>query len=138
MIASDALRQRNDIRQLDYLSEPPPPGTEGGIAITNPPFNGSRLGDPFIRRTLDLLDDGHLAAAVLLQRADSGGTAGHAAWFNRTAAEVTCCWRAVWIPGSKVGPRWWFVWHVWLAGHNGPPVTTRLRRRELAALTAHS
>ena len=131
VIASDIKRQRRDFLQLDYLRDPPPAETHGAIVCTNPPFGGSGLGDPFIARTLELLNTGHLASAVLLQRADSGGAAGRAAAFNRAVLELTCCWRPVWIPGTAGGGRWWFSWFVWLAGHPGPPVNRRIRRADL-------
>jgi hypothetical protein len=82
--------------------------------------------------TLRFLGTGHLAEAVLLQRADAGGTDGRAEAFNRAAHEFTCCWRPVWIPGSTGGCRWWFLWLVWLAGGDGPPIHHRIRRSDLS------
>jgi hypothetical protein len=101
------------------------------IGVTNPPFAGSDLGDPIIKRTLELLDTGNLSAAVLLQRADAGGAAGRSKLFNRAAYEITCCWRPVWLPGTKGGGRWWFQWFVWLAGQSGPPINRRIQRSDL-------
>jgi len=131
VIASDVVRQRDGFLQLDFLTDRPPAGSRGSLLITNPPFAGSGLGDQFLDRTMVLLDSGHLAGAVFLQRADAGGTDGHAAIFNRAVAEFTCCWRPVWIPGTPGGGRWWFSWLVWLATRGGPPVNTRIRRRDL-------
>ena len=101
----------------------------------NPPFPGSEAGDQFFARTIELVDSGWLTAAVLLQRADSGGTDKHAELFNRAVAEFTCCWRPIWIPGTRGGGRWWFSWFVWLAGRTGPPINTRIRRAHVPALT---
>jgi hypothetical protein len=131
VIATDIDPQRRGIARLDYLHDPPPAATRGGLMITNPPFGRSGLLDPFIARTMALLDGGHLCAAVLLQRADATGTDGRADVFNRAAAEWTCCWRPVWIPGSEPRGRWWFEWVVWRAGCAGPPTTRRLRLAEL-------
>jgi hypothetical protein len=128
VIASDVERQRRSFLQLDFLNDQPPAATRGAIAVTNPPFGGSGLLDPFLDRALALLDSGHLAGAVLLQRADSGGTDCRVELFNRAAFEVTCCWRQRWIPGTKGQPRWWFSWFVWLADRSGPPVNHRIRR----------
>jgi hypothetical protein len=128
VIASDIQRQRTSFLELDFLTGTPPPITSGALLITNPPFN--RNGE-FLRRAIDLLDDGHLAAAVLLQRADAGGTDGRSTALNYAAREFTCCWRPTWIPGSRGGARWWFEWIVWLAGCSGPPVHYRIRRRDL-------
>jgi hypothetical protein len=131
VIASDVQRQRHSFLQHDFLADPPPPHTRGSIGITNPPFAGSGLGDPFIRRTLELLDTGHLSAAVLLQRADHAGTDGRADAFNRAAYEYTCSWRARLLPGTKGNGRWWFTWFVWVAGQSGPPINRRIQRGDL-------
>jgi hypothetical protein len=131
VFASDVQRQRREFLKHDFLNDPRPPATRGMLGITNPPFTGSDLGDPFIRRTLELLDTGHLSAAVLLQRADSGGADSRAHIFNRAAYEITCCWRPVWIPGTKGGGRWWSQWFIWLPGQSGPPISRRIRRRDL-------
>jgi len=93
-------------------------------------------------RRLGLLDSGHLIGAVMLQRADSAGTDGRVDVFNRAAAEWTCCWRPVWIPGSDGNGRWWFSWFVWLPGQSGPPVkyaaqTVRAAKDQLNHLRHH-
>jgi len=133
---SDIEPQRRGIIRLDLIRDAPPPSeTRGAVAATNPPFPGSEAGDPFLHRIMALLDEGWLAGAVLLQRADSGGTDKHAEIFNRAVAEVTCCWRPIWIPGTQGGGRWWFAWFVWLAGRSGPPVNIRIRRSHLRTLT---
>jgi hypothetical protein len=129
VIASDSEPQQRDIVRLDYLLDAPLPATRGAVMITNPPF--SKLTD-FINRTLELLDAGHLAGAVLLVRMDFAGTDGRAAALNRAMAEWECCWRARWIPGSTGNPRWWCLWVTWLAGRSGPPTHERLRRSNLS------
>lgn len=131
VIATDINPQRRDIGRLDYVHDPAPAATRGAVMITNPPFGGSGLLDPFIARTMALLESGHLRAAVLLQRADATGTDGRAEIFNGAAAEWTCCWRPVWIPGSEPRGRWWFEWVVWLSDCSGPPTNRRLRYRDL-------
>jgi hypothetical protein len=131
VFASDVERQRPEFLRHDFLNDPPPPVTHGMVGVTNPPFAGSNLGDPFLRRTLELLDTGHLSAAVLLQRADASGTDGRADIFNRATWEIICCCRPLWIPGTKGGGRWWSQWFVWLAGQSGPPISRRIRRGDL-------
>jgi hypothetical protein len=128
VVASDIERQRRDIRSLDYLRDPPLPGTHGAIAVTNPPF--SEL-DRFMGRSLALIDAGYLTGAVLLVRSDFAGTDGRAEMFNRAAAEWECCMRTRWIPGSTGNPRWWCQWVLWRTGCSGPPVHIRLRRHQL-------
>jgi hypothetical protein len=131
VIASDIQRQRPAFLQLDFLASMPPPETHSAVLITNPPFAGSGLGDPFLRRTLALIDSGHLSAAVLLQRADHAGTDGRADAFNRAAYEFTCSWRARLLPGTKGNGRWWFTWFVWLPEQSGPPINRRIQRSDL-------
>lgn len=136
VIATDINPQRRGIARLDYLHDPTPAAARGAVMITNPPFGGSGLLDPFIARTMALLESGHLRAAVLLQRVDATGTDGRTNVFNGAAAEWTCCWRAVWIPGTKTQPRWWFVWVVWLPDCSGPPTNRRLRLAEVRGAAA--
>jgi len=131
VIASDIQRQRPAFIRLDFIKDSPPAESRGAIAITNPPFAGSGIGDSFLARTLELLESGWLSGAVLLQRADAGGTHGRVEIFNRAAAEVTCCWRPRWIPGTKGNGRWWFAWFVWLPDCPGPPVNRRVQRPKM-------
>src|SRR6516162_8179805 len=63
VIASDIMRQRDGFLQLDLVNDPPPPRTHDGVLVTNPPYAGSGLGDPFLGRTMSLLDSGWLRAA---------------------------------------------------------------------------
>jgi hypothetical protein len=60
VVMTDANPQRPDIKQLDFLKDPPPNSAVGSVAITNPPFAGSGLGDAFIARALELIDSGFL------------------------------------------------------------------------------
>jgi hypothetical protein len=129
VIASDVNPQRKGILQRDFLDRQLPPCA--ATLVTNPPFG--ELGDRFLRRTLERLDAGEIAAAVLLQRADAGGTGGRAKAFNRAACEFTCTWRPVWIPGSQGGGRWWFSWFVWIGGRDGPPVHHRIEKSMIRA-----
>jgi hypothetical protein len=128
--ATDIAPRREDIGRLDFLTQAPPQEIRGGILVTNPPFARSGLGDRFLRRGLELLDDGILLAVIFLQRGDASSTDGRAEIFNRSAVEFRANWRPRWIPGTTEGPRWWFAWHVWHAEHRGPPVTLRLRKHE--------
>jgi hypothetical protein len=116
---SDIDPQRRGILRHDVY-DPPPPETVGSIAVTNLPWSEERL-DPFIARMLGLLDEGHLRGVVLLLRADHvGGAQGRAPVFKRAAHLVTCCWRPIWIPGTKGNGRWWCLWVTWLADWQGP------------------
>jgi hypothetical protein len=126
IIATDVNPQRQDIRCLDFLHDEPPVEAHGAAIVTNPPFG--TLGDKFRARALELLDAGTVGAVALLQRVDAGGAKSRAADFNRAAFEFTCVWRPIWLPGTKVGGRWWFQWFIWLEGVTGPPVNIRLTR----------
>ncbi len=131
VIATDIEPQRRGIARLDFLNDPPSATTRGAVLITNPPFGRSGLLDPFLRRAMSLLDDGHLSAVVFLQRANSVATVNRLGVFNRAADEWTCCWRARWIPDTKGSPRWWFHWIVWRQGETGPPVNRRITQKGL-------
>jgi hypothetical protein len=74
VIASDINPQRRGVLPRDFLTGAPPLGIGGVTLITDPPFGD--LGDQFLRRALALLEAGVISAAVLLQRADAGGTDG--------------------------------------------------------------
>lgn len=126
VIASDIDPQRSGIIRLDFLHDEPPATTRGSILATNPPFGQSGLLDPFLARTMALLEAGWLSAAALLLRADATATIGRSDILNRAVAEWTCCWRQRWIPGTTGQPRWWFHWFAWLPGSSGPPVNHRL------------
>jgi hypothetical protein len=58
VIMSDVNPQRPGILRLDFLKDPPPNSACGGVAVTNPPFAGSGLGDQFIARAVALVDSG--------------------------------------------------------------------------------
>jgi len=129
VLASDLLPAASSVERHDFLLEPPPPVVYGAVIATNPPFN--RL-DEFIQRGLTLLDRGVAPALVLLLRCDALTAAGRAAALNRASAQWTCCWRPVWLPGTKGGGRWSNAWLVWRAGHGGPAAAHYLRRADVA------
>jgi hypothetical protein len=134
VILSDIDPQRRGTLKCDFLKDDPPPATRGSILITNPPFN---IIDDFCERALQLIDTGHLKAVVLLYRADKANTQDRNEVFNRACHELTVTARTKWIPGSggtEKSPRWWFVWIVWLAGKEGPPVNRRINRAGLVPL----
>jgi hypothetical protein len=119
------LRPRHDFRA------DPPPGTEGALLVTNPPWDRG-LVDPMIGRGLMPLDSGALRAMALLLRPDKLFAASRAEAFNRAAALYQCCWRPIWVAGSIGNPRWAGVWVVWRGDHPRPPVTRFLRECDLA------
>jgi hypothetical protein len=131
VIQSDIDPQRRGILKCDFLADDPPSATRGSILITNPPFN---IIDDFCERALALLHGGHLKAVVLLYRGDKANTQERIEVFNRAAHELSITARTTWIPGSdgsEKSPRWWFVWIVWLAGREGPPIHRRINRSDL-------
>jgi hypothetical protein len=116
VLASDVEPQSEDIARIDFLrNEPPHPGL---LATTNPPFN---LLNTFIARGLQLLDSGRLAGLVLLVRCDALTAASRANAFDRASLIVTCCWRPVWIKGTRGNGRWANAWVCWLLDDAGPP-----------------
>jgi hypothetical protein len=73
VISSDVAPQRPGIMRFDFLTGKLPRETHGAILITNPPFGSN--GRRFVRRAVGLVGT-HLAACVLLARADHGGSDG--------------------------------------------------------------
>jgi hypothetical protein len=116
VIASDA--------ELDFLSGAVPPDRIASI-VTNPPFN---VHSGFIQRGLQLLDDGTVAALVLLFRHDHLQSESRhpphcrLAAFRRASRVVICPWRPRWIPDTTEAPRWSFSWVTWLRDAAGPTV----------------
>src|SRR6185312_9047350 len=128
VIASDLLPRADGIVRHDFLRDPAPAEAHGAAIVTNPPFNAL---DRFMRRGLVLLDCGDASALVLLLRNDAL-TAGSRAWaLNRASAQFACCWRPIWLPGTRGGGRWSNAWMMWRADRAGPPVTRYLRRADI-------
>jgi hypothetical protein len=129
VVTSDLLPASAGILQHDFLHDPPPAAAHGVVAVTSPSYNALDL---FIARGLQLLDRGDITALVLLLRCDGLTAGGRAAALNRASAQWTCCWRPVWLPGTKGGGRWSDVWMVWHAGRVGPAAAHCLRRTDVA------
>jgi hypothetical protein len=122
VLASDIEPRAEGIERRDFLSGEPPPSSF--IAATNPPFCAI---DRFLARGLHLLDNGLIAGLVLLVRCDTLTAATRADAFNCAAGVLTCCWRPVWVEGSKGNGRWSNAWVWWLPHHPGPPAAHWLR-----------
>jgi hypothetical protein len=122
VLASDIEPRCQAVERRDFLCEDPP--LTASAAVTNPPFNQI---NQFIARGLQLLDRGPIIGLVLLVRCDTLTADSRADAFNRAAGVLTCCWRPVWIAGSKGGGRWANAWVWWLPDHKGPPVSRWLR-----------
>jgi hypothetical protein len=118
VIASDIEPRGEGIKSSDFLTDEPPQA--GLVAATNPPFNQL---NHFLARGLHLLDSRRIAGLVLLVRCDALTTATRADAFNRATGILTCCWRPVWIEGSKGNGRWSNAWVWWLPDHPGPTAT---------------
>jgi hypothetical protein len=116
VFASDIEPRGDGIERIDFLrGDPPEPRL---IACTNPPNNQLTA---FISRGLQLLDANRIAGLVLLVRYDALTAASRAAAFNRASSIVTCCWRPLWIEGTRGNGRWSNAWISWLADHSGSP-----------------
>jgi hypothetical protein len=130
VVASDIEPRGEGIERCDFLVDEPP--QVGLIAATNPPFNKI---NGFLARGLHLLDRRRIAGLVLLVRWDALTAATRADAFNRAAGILTCCWRPVWIEGTKRNGRWANAWVWWLPDYPGPPVMRCLppdrKRRQL-------
>jgi hypothetical protein len=122
VLASDIEPRAEGIERRDFLTEGPP--SSGLVVATNPPFCAI---DRFLARGLHLLDAGLIAGLVLLVRCDTPTAARRADAFNRAAGTLTCCWRPVWIEGSKGNGRWSNAWVWWLPDYPGPPAARWLK-----------
>jgi hypothetical protein len=129
VLASDIQPRGDGIEQCDFLHDDPPFEARGRCIVTNPPF---RLLDRFLIRGLQLLDLGTAISLVLLLRSDAVSAGCRAQALNRASFEFACAWRPVWLPGTQGGGRWSNSWIVWIAGRQGPPITRRLRRQDIA------
>jgi hypothetical protein len=116
VLASDIEPRGEGIERRDFLRDAPP--QTGSIAATNPPFNKI---NQFIARGLHLVDHRAIAGLVLLLRYDALTAATRADALNRAVGILTCCWRPVWIEGTKGNGRWANAWVWWLPDHQGPP-----------------
>ena len=116
VLASDIEPHGEGIECRDFLRDEPP--QTGLVAVTNPPFNQINR---FIARGLELLDRGAIAGLVFLVRWDALTAAARANAFNRAAGILVCCWRPVWIEGTKGNGRWSNAWGWWLPDHPGQP-----------------
>jgi hypothetical protein len=128
VFASDLMPAASGIQCIDFLLDAPPASVHGAVIATNPPFN--RLAE-FVCRGLSLLDRGVATALILLLRSDALTADGRAAALNRATSQWTCCWRPVWLAGTKGGGRWSNAWIVWRAGHGGPAAAHYLRRADV-------
>jgi hypothetical protein len=54
-------------------------------------------------------------------RCDALTAASRAGAFDRASSIVTCCWRPVWVKGTRGNGRWANAWISWLPDDTGPP-----------------
>jgi hypothetical protein len=117
VLASDIEPRSGGIVRVDFLhDEPRQPEL---LAVTNPPFNAL---DRFLARGLQLLDFAAITGLVLLVRCDALFAASRADAFSRAASIFVCCWRSVWIEGTRGNGRWASAWVRWLPDSAGLPV----------------
>jgi hypothetical protein len=117
VLSSDIEPRGAGVERRDFLTDEPPQA--GLISVTNPPFN--RI-NRFLARGLQLLDHGRISGLVLLVRSDTLTATTRAHAFNRATGILICCWRPVWIEGSRGNGRWANAWIWWLPDCPGPPV----------------
>jgi hypothetical protein len=129
VLATDLVPRGSGIGQLDFLHDDPPREARGRAIVTNGPF---RELDRFLTRGRQLLDLGVASALVLLLRNDALTTDGRAEVLNGASIQWDCCWRPVWVPGTKGGGRWSCAWVLFRPGGADQTVLRRLRRRDIA------
>jgi hypothetical protein len=128
VLATDLVPRAQDIARLDFLHDDPPSEAHGHAIITNEPFNEL---NHFLTRGHQLLDRGLASALVLLFRNDALTTDGRAEALSGASIQWDCCWRPVWVPGTKGGGRWSCAWVLFRPGRANQTVLRRLRRRDI-------
>jgi hypothetical protein len=104
--------------------------------ITNSPHNTEEA-TAIVRNVIALVEDGCIEFAAMLFKNIWGDEKGRISLFNRPSflGEITCCWRARWIPESKGSPEHAYTWYVW---RNEPKsgLSLKVRVSEAEAIAA--
>ncbi len=89
-------------------------GANCSAIITNSPHNTEEA-TAIVRNAIALAEGGRIDFAAALFKNIWGDEKGRVSLFNRPSflGEITCCWRARWIPESKGSPEHAYAWYVW-------------------------
>jgi hypothetical protein len=129
VLATDLFPRAPGIARLDFPHDNPPSEACGRAIVTNEPY---RELNRFLTRGHQLLDRGFASALVLLFRNDALTTDGRAEALSQASLQWDCCWRPVWVPGTKGGGRWSCAWVLFNPSRGNQTVLRRLRRRDIA------
>jgi hypothetical protein len=82
--------------------------------LTNSPHNTEEA-TAIVRNLVALAEEGRIDFATALFKNIWGDEKGRISLFTRPSflGEITCCWRARWILGSKGSPEHAYAWFVW-------------------------
>ena len=89
-------------------------GSNCRAIITNSPHNTEEA-TAIVKNLVALAEEGRIDFAAALFKNIWGDEKGRISLFNRPSflGEITCCWRARWIPESKGSPEHAYAWYVW-------------------------
>ena len=89
-------------------------GPDCRAIITNSPHETSAA-VAIIENAIALVEEGRLEFVAALFKNIWGDETGRVSLFNRPSflGEITCCWRALWVPGSKGSPEHAYAWYLW-------------------------
>ena len=114
-------------------------GADCRAIITNSPHNTEEA-MAIVNNAVALVEAGRLGFTATLFKNIWGDEKGQIDLFNRPSflGEVTCCWRARWVLGSKGSPEHVYTWYVWRRQpRDGLAVKVRVSEAEAsAAMTA--
>jgi hypothetical protein len=104
--------------------------------VTNSPHNTEEA-TAIVGNLVALAEEGRIDFAAALFKNIWGDEKGRISLFNRPSflGEITCCWRARWIPESKGSPEHAYTWYVW---RNEPKsgLSLKVRVSEAEAIAA--
>jgi hypothetical protein len=105
--------------------------------ITNSPHNTEEA-TAIVKNLVALAEEGRIDFAAALFKNIWGDEKGRISLFTRPSflGEITCCWRARWILGSKGSPEHAYSWFVWRnESRRGLSLKVRVSEAEAAAAT---
>jgi hypothetical protein len=112
-------------------------GSNCRAIITNSPHNTEEATD-IIKNLVALVEEGRIDFTAALFKSFWGDEKGRISFFNRPSflGEITCCWRARWILGSKGSPEHAYAWYVWRKEpKSGLSLKVRISEAEAIAAT---
>jgi hypothetical protein len=104
--------------------------------VSNSPFKEDAL--PVAESMVELVRAGNVEMAALLFPApwETAGSPRRVALMRAMAVRIVCCWRPIWIEGTKGGGKLSFGWHIWTREAPFFPSAVHVTRSEAEAWRA--